>query len=92
MMKTLTIQLPSEIAEYVQGLLEKKAFDSVDALMASAVCCLENAMATEEGVSDELRSDIQQGIDELNRGESVDGPAFMTELLTRFRTRTRASA
>ncbi len=38
MMKTLTIQLPSEIAEYVQGLLEKKAFDSVDA--CNGICRL----------------------------------------------------
>ncbi len=39
-MNTFTIQLPTELADYVQGLIDRKAFDSTDALMAYAVCLL----------------------------------------------------
>jgi Arc/MetJ-type ribon-helix-helix transcriptional regulator len=91
-MKTFTVQLPTELADYVQELLDQKVFASIDAVMASGICCLENAMALDDGNSDELRAEILKGVEQLDRGESIDGPSFMNGLLARARARTRASA
>jgi len=64
--------LPSDIQQVVQDMLASGKYDSEAAVMREALRLLKQR--------DELKRDIQQGLDELDRGEGLDGEQVFKEL------------
>lgn len=84
-MKTYQITLPDEFAAFVDRAVAEKKFDSIDHLVLYAVSQVEFELADDAHTDLEaLRKAIQVGIDQLDRGEAVDGEATMKRLRDRL--------
>jgi Arc/MetJ-type ribon-helix-helix transcriptional regulator len=85
-MKTYQVTLPDEFAAAVDRLVAAGTFDSVDHLVLYAVAQVDQEIDREEGTDQEwLKQQIQIGIDQLDRGELLDGPTVMARLRARLR-------
>lgn len=85
-MKTYQITLPDEFAAFVDRALAEGKWDTVDYLMMAAVVALQDQQDADAGLDQEwLRRELQKGVDQLDRGEGIDGPTFMAGLLERIR-------
>jgi len=77
----MNIALPPEAAEVIRGLVATGEYRSLDEAITEGVFLLMNRQ--------ELRTDIQQGIEELDRGEGVPGEQVFAELRERAKKLTR---
>jgi len=92
-MKTYQLTLPDEFAEVVDRLVEEGKFEDVDHLVLHAISRVEDdARADSETDDEELRRKLQLGIDQLDRGERIDGPQFMDELISELLQRATKPA
>lgn len=64
--------LPTDVQQLVDDLLATKQYDSEAAVMREALRLLKQR--------DDLKRSVQQSIDELDRGEGIDGDAVFNEL------------
>ena len=81
-MKTWEVRLPKELEDYVDSLLARKSFDSVDMLMAYAVSLLQEALNMEDAIPlEHLRQELAEGIEQAKRGETRDAEEVFGELL-----------
>jgi antitoxin ParD1/3/4 len=89
-MKTYQVTLPDEFAAFVDRMIAEGKWDSVDYLVMAGLARLMTEVDHEEIVDKEwLRKQIQIGIDQLDRGEGVDGPAFMARLREKLQEKVR---
>ena len=80
-MKTYQITLPDELAAFVERVLADKTWDSADHLFAYALLQTESELKLDNTTDLEaLRSAVQIGVDQANRGEFIDGPTVMKRL------------
>jgi antitoxin ParD1/3/4 len=68
----MELNLPTEVNDFVKSLVSQGRFDSEEAAVVEGVRLL---MSQEK-----LRSEIQKGVDQLERGEWVDEEALFNEL------------
>ena len=91
-MKTYQVTLPDEFAAFVDRMIAERKFDDLDHLFLYAIARVEDEMSCDEVVDQEwLRKEIQKGIDQLDRGEGVNGPTFMAQLREKLQDKQRTS-
>jgi len=71
----MTHQFPPDLEQFVTDELARGSYTSEDELIAEAVRLLKKR--------DELRADIAQGLEELDRGERLDADEVFAELRQR---------
>lgn len=80
---TLHVSLTPELSRFVESRVRSGRYQSASEVVREALRLLE-ARAREPVPSVEaLRDEIELGLDQLRRGESVDGDAFFAELRER---------
>jgi antitoxin ParD1/3/4 len=81
MMKTYPVTLPDEFAAFVDRVLSEGRWDSVgDLVMYGLMRTMEDLSLDEDEDLNSLRKALQIGIDQVERGEVVDGPTTMSRL------------
>jgi putative addiction module CopG family antidote len=87
-MKTYTVTLPDEFAAFVDRMIAEGVWDDVDTVILAAVSRLQSEVQEGEEMTpaefEALRKEVQIGIDQADRGELLDGPTVMAELLARY--------
>ena len=80
-MKTYQVTLPDEVAAFVDRVLAEKKWDTFDDLVQYALGAIETELELEKGQDiDALRKAVQVGIDQLDRGEGIDGEVVEARL------------
>jgi Arc/MetJ-type ribon-helix-helix transcriptional regulator len=79
------VSLPAEVAEFAKGLVDGREFVSLDDVIVQALYQFRPIVETERRELERLRAEVQVGIEAADRGECVDGPSFMRELIERSR-------
>ena len=91
-MKTITVNLPDELAANIEARVANGEYDSRDKAVTLAVAewlfGLEQPPMIDED-NPRLRAMIQSAVEQVERGQVVDGPKAMAEL--RERTRAKMS-
>ena len=82
-MKTLTVALPAEYADWLEARVAAGEYTTLDEAVLAAVDWLKSESdGHEPGEIDEhLDRLVQEGIDSLKHGESMDGEEFMAAWL-----------
>lgn len=75
----MNIDLPAEANGFIEGLVASGEYLSADEAIAAGIQLLMSRQ--------QLRADIQQGIDELDAGEGLDGKQVFAELRERAKKR-----
>ena len=70
----MNLNLPNEITDFVKGLVSQGRFDSEEAAVVEGIRLL---MGREQ-----LRAEIQKGVDQLDNGECLDEEAVFAEVNT----------
>ena len=71
----MNIQYSSDAIQFVEGLVASGQFESAEAAVAAGVQLLRSQQ--------QLRAEIQEGIDELDAGQGIDGEVVFAELRER---------
>ena len=71
----MNIQFSSDAIQFVEGLVASGQFESAEAAVAAGVQLLRSQQ--------QLRAEIQEGIDELDAGKGIDGEVVFAELRER---------
>jgi antitoxin ParD1/3/4 len=71
----MNIELPADAIQFIEGLVASGQYKSADEAVADGVQLLKSRQR--------LRADIQQGIDELDAGQGIDGEQVFAELRAR---------
>lgn len=74
----MNIDLPAAASEFIDGLVASGEFQSAEEAVAAGIQLLISRQ--------QLRADIERGIDELDRGEGLDGKQVFAELRERAKT------
>jgi len=78
------ITIPIELEERIRSLTLEAGFESTTELLAKALDLMEATVALERGDIEELRRQIQIGIDSAERGEVYDGEEVMADIRRRI--------
>ena len=73
----MNIDLPADASQFIEGLVASGEYKSAQEAVADGVRLLMSRQ--------QLRADIQNGIDELNAGEGIEGKLVFAELRERAR-------
>jgi len=73
----MNVELSPEASQFVEGLVAAGQFRSVDEAVAEGVRMLMSQQ--------QLRAEIQKGVDELDAGQGIDGEEVFAELRARAR-------
>ena len=71
----MNVQLTPDAMQFVEGLVASGQFDSAEAAVAAGVQLLKSQQ--------QLRAEVQKGIDELDAGQGIDGEVVFAELRER---------
>ncbi|CAN5705827.1 hypothetical protein BH23PLA1_BH23PLA1_10180 [soil metagenome] len=85
-METMSVRLPRELEDLIQKKVESGQYDSPYEVVREALQLLDDRDKLREIRLEELRREIQIGIDQADRGELLDGP----EAIDRIREKIRA--
>lgn len=81
----IQVSIPAELSEFAKALVAGGDFSTLDDVVAQALFRFRPIVETEYREEKSLRADIQEGLDAADRGDQVDGPAFMRDLIARAR-------
>ena len=80
----MNVQLSPDAIQFVEGLVASGQFESAEAAVAAGVQLLKGQQ--------QLRAEIQKGIDELDAGQGIDGEIVFKELRERSNKTPESSA
>jgi hypothetical protein len=84
-MKTYQIELPDELAAFVDAVLAQEKWDDAGQLFLYALAQVQDELAADADLnSEKLRKAVQVGIDQADRGELNDGEATISRLRARL--------
>lgn len=85
-MKTLTVTLPDEYADWLDARVAAGDYDTLDQAVLAAVVQMKTDSDDDEPVlpGSKLHALLMEGIESLDRGEGIDGEQFMTDLIARL--------
>ena len=69
----MNVSLPADLENFVQSLVLSGSYPGPDEVVGEALLMFKRR--------EELRREIQVGIDQLDRGESIDGEAVFASLM-----------
>lgn len=78
------VLIPNDLLAYARSLVDGEARIGLSDVIVEALCRYKTFMDQEKREHEWLKAEIQKGIDAADRGEMVDGPAFMAEWLASF--------
>ncbi|EMB14341.1 ribbon-helix-helix domain-containing protein [Rhodopirellula europaea] len=73
----MNVQLSPDAMQFVRGLVASGQFESAEAAVAAGVQLLKSQQ--------QLRAEVQKGIDELDAGQGIDGEVVFAQLRDRAR-------
>lgn len=76
----MQIDLPRDAAQFIEGLVASGEYQSADEAIAEGVRLLMGRQ--------QLRAEIQKGIDELDAGQGIEGEKVFAELRERSKNAT----
>jgi len=77
----MNVSLTPELEKFVKDKVATGRYTSASEVVREALRIFEERDARQE----ELRKEVQKGIDSLDRGEAVDGEVFFEELRNRYK-------
>ncbi len=85
-MKTITVTLPAEYADWLETRVAAGDYTTLDAAVLAAVDAFKTDCEDEEPIlpGSKLHALILEGIESADRGECVDGEEFMEEWIGRL--------
>jgi hypothetical protein len=86
-LEKIEVTLPAELIEFARSLVDGEDFVCLDDVLIEALCRFRPFIETERRDREWLKAEVQKGIDAADRGDKVDGPTFMEDLLARSRKR-----
>jgi antitoxin ParD1/3/4 len=81
----MNILLDAEQSAFIQTQLQSGQFSTAEAVIATALQIMATQQADYEAWLEETRVKIKEGMEDLERGNVVDGEAFMAELQQRIK-------
>jgi putative addiction module CopG family antidote len=78
----MNISIPPEFESFVTSLVARRRFLSEDEVLAESLRLLQ--------ARESLIEEVQVGFEQIDQGESVDGPAFFSELVRSLQDRNKA--
>jgi antitoxin ParD1/3/4 len=82
---------PADLQPYVDEMLASGRYEHVSEIILEGVYLHRDREWLRRHKHNELKKEIQLGLDELDRGEVVDGPEYFDKVLNRTRTKREAS-
>ncbi|CAN5515932.1 hypothetical protein BH11PLA2_BH11PLA2_09370 [soil metagenome] len=84
-MKTYQMTLPDDFAGWVDGQLANQNGADRDTFFLAAIVALKEQIELDLPLTeDELRDELAPALEQLDRGEGVDGPTVMARLHSRL--------
>ena len=84
-LEKIEVTVPTELMEFARSLVNGEDFASVDDIVVQALYYFRTVTEAERRAEEQLRREVQEGIDAADRGDTVNGPTFMQQLLARSR-------
>jgi antitoxin ParD1/3/4 len=81
----MNILLNAEQSAFIQTQLQSGQFSTAEAVIATALQIMATQQADYQAWLEETRVKIKEGMEDLERGNVVDGEAFMAELQQRIK-------
>jgi antitoxin ParD1/3/4 len=81
----MNILLDPEQSAFIQTQLQSGQFSTAEAVIATALQIMATQQADYQAWLEETRVKIKEGMEDLERGNVVDGEAFMAELQQRIK-------
>jgi antitoxin ParD1/3/4 len=88
----MNILLDAEQSAFIQTQLQSGQFSTAEAVIATALQIMATQQADYQDWLEETRVKIKEGMEDLERGNVVDGEAFMAELQQKLEQKKRKSA
>jgi antitoxin ParD1/3/4 len=88
----MNILLDAEQSAFIQTQLQSGQFSTAEAVIATALQIMATQQADYQAWLEETRVKIKEGMEDLERGNVVDGEAFMAELQQKLEQKKRKSA
>jgi antitoxin ParD1/3/4 len=88
----MNILLDPEQSAFIQTQLQSGQFSTAEAVIATALQIMATQQADYQDWLEETRVKIKEGMEDLERGNVVDGEAFMAELQQKLEQKKRKSA
>jgi antitoxin ParD1/3/4 len=84
---TLNVSLTPDLSRFVKSRLRSGKYQSASELVREALRLLEERDQALPATVEEMKREIEVGLAQLRRGESVDGEDFFRRLVARRRAR-----
>ena len=88
----MNVSLTPELEQFIQTQIESGKFTSVDEVIAAGIKLLEERECIYKGRFEELRKEIMIGIEQLDRGEKLDGREVIEQLRQKNQAKRKAQA
>ena len=82
------VAVPADLLEFANALVAGGDFASLDEVIVQALYLFRPVVEAERREEEGLKVEIQEGIEAADRGDRVDGPTFMRDLIARSRKPT----
>lgn len=79
----MNVSLNPELDRYVQDKVASGSYNSASEVIREALRLLQHEDAVREAKLAALKADLQIGINQLDRGEGIDGIEFLNSLISR---------
>ena len=84
-LEQVQVTIPAELLEFARALVAGGDCVSLDEVVVQALYQFRSIVDAELREEEVLKADIQDGVEAADRGDVVDGPTFMRDLLARSR-------
>ena len=88
----MDVLLTPEIERFIRSQVESGKYGSVADVIQAGIRLLEERDSLYKGRFEELRQEVSIGVEQLDRGERLDGRAVIEELRQKNQTRRQAQA
>jgi antitoxin ParD1/3/4 len=87
----MNILLDAEQAAFIQAQLQSGQFSNAEAVVAAALKLMATQQADYQLWLEETRGKIQSGMEDVQRGDVIDGETFLAELQQRLTQKKSAA-
>jgi antitoxin ParD1/3/4 len=88
----MNVSLDPELEQFIHNQVESGKYTSTDAAIAAGIRLLEQLERIYQGRFEELKREILLGIEQLDRGERLDGKEVIEQLRRENQAKRQASA